>query len=790
MDRQNKIYKNNKALSRWMWIENITLIISILLVIGLYWRWIMPGAITWGDWFYGTKSGGSDFSFTLWNGGAGLGQEQMTAGPLLSLVALQGFLFRIFHWDSSIMQRVVVFGPLVLYLIFSPWYLARTLGFGLLGTATAIIVFNLNAFVFFVATVTTLALGIALAPFVLATFIKLVQQPRLRHAILFALSLSLQIVYEVRIAYVTIFFCILYLFYSIFTEFDVRCNLDSIVKTLFVSMILIFLFHSYWLLPLFFEKTSGVSSSLLPEGYNSVSWVRTLSQGTILNGLGMQSTNWGSGPSPQFLFLPIIAFSPFIFYRQNKKTRLILFFGLSVLISIFLTKGSKPPFGEFYIWMFLHFPGFFMFREPGKWATPLPLSYAVLVGYFVDQWIKRQSVEQFIAWLKRHLNLPSRFIKISLFAVSIAVFFIIFPVNPLSTLHYSGIFDPRPVPEESAYLESFLDSKPDFFRILWLPLFYRFGYSSSQHPGLQAISDLDRGILSPLSKSYPERYSSSLGRSFSLKILRLLSIKYVIVPFAPRDEFCIYYWFGLPSEYYGQLLENTTDFQFVRFKGKSKIYEVSNYIPHLYTGFKNYLFIAGNYNDILPVIVQADYLNIKRPLITISEQNSRMDDSLLNADNFILQDRSLKDLGIEFAESIKIPVSISQNRVTQRVRINKGKTYELWIDRSLYKPIKIRIDKKVVFELEIADNENLNLNKKQDYIKYLKLGELGLETGQHEVELQIDAAYDKSKAPSIIILLVDKIDRLEAQNIIYDKLRSSKVNLSYIFSRSSDFILE
>lgn len=789
MDRQKKIYKNNKALSRWMRIESIAFLISILLVIGLYWRWIIPGAITWGDWWYATKSSGADLSFALWNGCAGLGQEQMTIGPLVPLVALQGFLYRVFNWDTSIMARAVVFGPLVLYLIFLPWYLARTLGFGLLGTAAAIIVFNLNSNVFLVANVTTLALGIVLAPLVLATFIKLVQQPKLRHAILFAVSFSLQIVYEVRIAYVTIFFCILYLFYSIFTEFDVRCNLQSIVKTLFVSMILIFLFHSYWLIPLFFEKTSGASSSLLPEGYNSVGWVRTLSQGTILNGLGMQSTNWGKGLTPQFLFLPIIAFSPFIFYSQNKKTRLILFFGLSVLISIFLAKGSKPPFGEFYIWMFLHFPGFSMFREPGKWGTLLPLSYAVLVGYFVDQWIKRQSVAQFITWLKRHLNLPSCFIKISLFAVSIAVFFLIFPVNPLSTLHYSGIFDPRPVPEESTHLESFLHSKPEFFRILWLPLFYRFGYSSSQHPALQAISDLDRGILSPLSTSYPERYYSSLGWPFSLKILRLLSIKYVIVPFAPQGEFCIYYWYGLPLEYYNRLLENTTNLQFVSFKGKSKIYEVSNSLPHLYTGFKNYLFIAGDYHDVLPIIIQTDYLNIKKPLITITEQNPRLDDSLLNTNNLILQDRSLGDLSIEFAESIKIPFSISQDRLTQQVRINKSRAYELWIDRSLYKQINIMIDKKVVFEAEIEDDKE-NLSKKQRYIKYLKLGELGLETGQHEVELQIDVTYDKSKALPIIILLVDKISRLEAQNTIYDKLRPSKVNFSYIFSQSSDFILE
>lgn len=772
----------------------VLFLFAILMVIFLYWRWALPGVITWGDWWYNPKSALSDLSLTLWMSASGFGQEPIALGPLLPLVVLHGFLYRVFHWDPSIMQRIVFFMPLVLFLILSPWYLARTLRFGWRGIAATIIVFNLNSPTFLIAVIPTIALAAAFGPFVIARFIKLVRYPRLRESIIFGLVVAFQIVYEVRIAYVSILFCGLYLLYSIMIDPKVRCALIRISKMLLLSIMVVFLFHSYWIIQLLFEKMSGALIPLLPKGYSAVGWVRALSYATLLHNLGMQSFHWGSGLNPRFLLLPIVAFSVFLFCKRN---RIILFFGLSVLIFSFLGKGSKPPFGELYIWLFLHFPGFSMFRVPGKWSGPLILSYAVLVGYFVEHLVSRQSVSQLNRWLVQRLNYSSRIIKIGLIVISIVIFLIVFPVQPLSTLSYSGIFDPRPVPEESNYLEGFLHSQSEFFRVLWLPGAYRFGYSSSQHPALQGVADLDRGLLSALRSGYRKRdtyvCSSYLGRPFSLQILRLFSVKYLLVPFAPQDDF-IYYWYDMVPEYYNRLCEITPGLQYTHFKGKSRLYEVPNYLPHLYVSSISHL-IAGNYYDILPIVARSDYLNTKKPFLIITEQNSKLNSSLLSSENLILQDRSFKDLGVEFTGFFKIPFQISKNEYKQRLKIKIQKTgaYEIWIDCSKI-PMEngrgiifvVSIDEQIIYEADIS----LAKKRQKEYVKYLKLGELNLTAGNHRMEINLKDAEFRQPPYSLTLILTEKKDRIGKENVIVEELNQPDKNISYIFTDNATFYIQ
>ncbi len=130
MFRQDKSKKENNSLSPQDNLGKIILILAILMVISLYWRWALPGVISWGDSWCDSKSTLSSFIPGLWYNTAGFGEYMMRAVPIAPLVALHGLLSRIFHWDPSVVQRIVVYIPVVLYLIFSPWYLARTLGFG------------------------------------------------------------------------------------------------------------------------------------------------------------------------------------------------------------------------------------------------------------------------------------------------------------------------------------------------------------------------------------------------------------------------------------------------------------------------------------------------------------------------------------------------------------------------------------------------------------------------------------------------------------------------------------
>jgi len=81
------------------------------------------------------------------------------------------------------------------------------------------------------------------------------------------------------------------------------------------------------------------------------------------------------------LMLPILA----LMMNYNSTNRDFYFFGMLFIISLFLVKGSNPPFGKVFLWIYQTVPGFYIFREP--WAKFMPLfilSFCVLVSYSME----------------------------------------------------------------------------------------------------------------------------------------------------------------------------------------------------------------------------------------------------------------------------------------------------------------------------------------------------------------------------------------------------------------------
>lgn len=566
--------EGNISSSRTDYVGKIILIVTICIVILLYWRWALPGVITWGDWTYATKSTMVDFSPTLWGSVGGLGNLQIISVPYFPVLTLQGFMCQALNLDFTFLERLLIFYPLVLLFVLSPWYLARTLKFNYYGTALTILVFNLNPLEFFNTGVPFIALAEAIGVLVLAALIRVTRHPTVHRGIILGLAFALQLVYESRIAYVTLLFCGLYLFYFFTVSFPKNPhNLRQICKTLLIAAILVVLLHSYWLAPLMTEEVFGTAPSLLPQGYDNIGMVRALSYHTLLHSLGIHVPWWGrpnivNPVNAQFLILPLIVFGIFLF---RYKFRTILFFSLSAVVFAFLVKGSQPPFGEIYIWFFQHIPGFSMFRVPGKWWMPVVVSYAVLLGFIGNQLSNRYAV-----WRARHTKSNSIFIKLVSILAAIGFFFFIFPVQPISTLNYSIIYEPRSVPEEYFRLETFLHDQPQFFRTLWMPRHQRFGYYSSQHPIL-STAILER--IPILSKFLKDGWINMFSHPFIKDILRLLSVKYIILPYDSLNDF---YFLKHSMNYYQNLIKNNLKLTSVGFRGKTQLYEIPNPLPHIY----------------------------------------------------------------------------------------------------------------------------------------------------------------------------------------------------------------
>ncbi|GFP34990.1 hypothetical protein HKBW3S43_00782 [Candidatus Hakubella thermalkaliphila] len=183
----------------------------------VYWRWFLPGAITWGDWLYLTKATLADFTPTLWGSDTGLGAYRIISAPLFPILMLQRVLSQALHLDYSVIERLLWFYPFVLLSVTSPWYLARTLGYRRSGAAAVILVFSLNTYMFFIAGQLTVGMAQVLGPLVVAVFVRTVERPFARAGLLLGLAASLQMVYDVRIFYVTTLFCGLYLLYFLIT---------------------------------------------------------------------------------------------------------------------------------------------------------------------------------------------------------------------------------------------------------------------------------------------------------------------------------------------------------------------------------------------------------------------------------------------------------------------------------------------------------------------------------------------------------------------------------------------
>ncbi len=77
-----------------------------------------------------------------------------------------------------------------------------------------------------------------------------------------------------------------------------------------------------------------------------------------------------------FMVLPLLAMLPLTWRRMRAE---LLWLALAALVCAFLAKTNNPPFGDVYDWIYIHVPGFNLFREGSKFLYPIAIAYAVLI---------------------------------------------------------------------------------------------------------------------------------------------------------------------------------------------------------------------------------------------------------------------------------------------------------------------------------------------------------------------------------------------------------------------------
>lgn len=523
----------------------ITPFLPLLLVIIIFHSWFMPGLLTSFDFPYYSQLMMKNASINLYawdwhigfDGFAGFFSPYSWVYPFINFP--QVIFGNYLGLDWAVIERIIYLYPLLTLFIFSPILLLNYFFPENKFYLISILIFSLNTYALLLAGGEIfIALTYALAPVVFISFVKIIdlvvqKKAVTKYSILAGIVLSIQIMLDPRISYVTMFVVGLYFIFILLYYFSIKRIFNFLYLIFYLFIIPWFitaLLNAFWIVPTVIYGKNPVGE--LGASYSTTEAVRYLSFARLEQTLSLLHPNWPENifgkiyfMKPEFLLIPIVAFASLFFInnKQNmenqKHKKYIIFFAFLGLLGAFLAKGVNDPFGGIYLWLFDHVPGFIMFRDPAKWYLLIAISYSILIPFTVWE-------------IYEYLKL--KFLKykyINYLFLTFIILYLIFIIRPAISNQPGGMYKTTKIPSEYAKLEKYLYDQPDYFRTFWFPARQHFGYYSTIHPEISAqtlfnIYDYKK-LLQKMSS--PE----------TQLLLQEASIKYIIIPYDSEKEIFI-----------------------------------------------------------------------------------------------------------------------------------------------------------------------------------------------------------------------------------------------------------
>ncbi len=536
-------------------IELIIIGLCFAIIGAVFFRWFIRDHIIGGDWPYFFSENIKETSLIppIWapwqeNGLGGI-------NLLLGLQTFQSFLIVVFsQWLGipwNLVYKIGWFGLFLCLSGFSAWKLTRTVlqdRFQVWHGALSGLIYLTNAYVLMLVSGGQMgvALAYAVAPLVLTSFFKLIVffvsqtknfkfhpstslRTRISNFKMIAeagLALAIQVVFDPRIAYVTMIGVGLYVIASLLHCFIV--SKERLLRGFLLSVVAIgsvvavaVLLNAFWLLPMVLVRGNPLEN--LGPAYTSADSLKFFSFADFSHALSLLHPNWPENMfgktyflQPEFLVLPILAFGLLLLISniKNQKETIqqynnitIHFFALLALIGAFLAKGVNPPFGEVYRWLFSNVPGFVMFRDPTKFYILIAVAYSVLIPCVLNNFVERVT----------KLNK-----KLILFPIAAFLLYWIFTIRPVFLGDISGTFVFHQIPSQYTELKNQLVGDKYFYRTLWIPMQQRFAFASYLHPAVEAYSLFNSTNSAQL--------AVILNQNKSQKFLENIGVRYLIIP--------------------------------------------------------------------------------------------------------------------------------------------------------------------------------------------------------------------------------------------------------------------
>jgi tetratricopeptide (TPR) repeat protein len=364
---------------RWISDRPWAMVVVLALVgLGIRHAWLSTNPLSAGDWHWPDNPVLANYSPwpSVWDSSLGLGGEnRFSAAFRFPIYAIAG-LFAVLGAGWTVTEKLLYFVPFAVLLPVGGWLLAREImGRTKWALLTPVLLLGSTYFMLESDGEVPLALGEIVSFFVLIAFLKTVRRFSFRWALFTGLLLSVVALYDVRPAYLCVLLMAMYFVIVSVAErnwqsFLRRTALGAVAGAVFLGL------QAFWLVPLL-TYHGGVGLPI-PQAPNFN--VLTLGHGIT----GVDAFWTGSTPAqlvqaplnPAYMILPLLALTPVLARRMRPE---VLWLVVAALLFAFFAKTDNAPLGGVYDWMYIHVPGWKLFREGSKFLYIVMLAYAILI---------------------------------------------------------------------------------------------------------------------------------------------------------------------------------------------------------------------------------------------------------------------------------------------------------------------------------------------------------------------------------------------------------------------------
>ena len=378
-DRAQRAAEWLRHKGRWIGDRPWAMVIILALAgLGIRHAWLSTSPLSAGDWHWPDNAVLANYSPWpgVWDASLGLGGENRFSAAFRFPVYAVAGLFAVLGAGWTVTEKLLYFVPFAVLLPVGGWLLAREImGRTKWALLTPVLLVGATYFLLESNGEVPLALGEVISFFVLIAFLKTVRQLSFRWALITGLLLSVVALYDIRPAYLCVllmamYFVIVAVLDRNWQVFLRRTLLGVVAGAVFAGI------QAFWLVPLLtYHGGIGLPIPQAPN-FNII---------TLAHGIAGVDAFWTGGTpaqlvqsplNPAFMILPLIALTPILARRMRPE---VLWLLVAALLFAFFAKTDNAPFGGIYDWMYIHFPGWKLFREGSKFLYIVTLAYAILI---------------------------------------------------------------------------------------------------------------------------------------------------------------------------------------------------------------------------------------------------------------------------------------------------------------------------------------------------------------------------------------------------------------------------